>query len=124
MTDVSIKDYVDAKNRGLKQMFGLGMVALVGLAFVVDTKNGRAINVFAKSIDELLRLHNDLIRSGERKAAELSATMATKAQVAPLETYVAGEQASSVTKGRVWTIGLAVAAIAFPGGFAIAQLFQ
>jgi hypothetical protein len=102
------------------------MVGAAGLVFgfgALVLASAQATKVFAATANQLLGLHNDLIRKGEREHAATKAEMATKAEVEPIKDFVAAERSRSITTGKFVAGIAATAAIAIPAGALIANLW-
>lgn len=93
--NVRLKSYVDAINAEQRRTVNAQMAA-VGVAIVSQMI---AAFIFSRSTSILFNLHNDLIRSGERKYAETKAEMATDQQVKAIEERVSKVEVALGTSG-------------------------
>lgn len=116
---VSLKDHYDAVNSERRYADTMRSLAIIGTLGALILSIQQAAKVYAATASQLLSLHNDLIRKGERDTAETKREMATKAEVEPLKAFVDGERQSSVTTGKLITYLLSVAVIAVMVGIAI-----
>lgn len=119
---ISHKDYVDALLAQRERAANWRAAAIVGTLGALIFSIQQAVKVYAASTTNLFSLHNDLIRSGERKLAEQAVSFATKEEVAPLKESHARQQGSSVTSGKFFGYLIVAVTLAMTFGFGIANL--
>lgn len=119
MSKVRLKSYIDAINAERARSDNARLLGVLGTGAAMFFGILTSISVYAETQGKLLSLHNDLIRKGERDAAELRATMATKDEVAPVKDYVSRETGSATTTGKMITYLFATATLAAGVGAAV-----
>jgi hypothetical protein len=77
VTEVPVKDYVDAQDAANRRLGAVVVVGVLAVMFTLHLTTSKALTVAFASAGKALDVHNDIIRSGERKEA----TFITRGQV-------------------------------------------
>lgn len=119
---VRLKSYIEAVNAEMRRTDNMRAIAIVGTFGALVFGIQQAVKVYSATANQLLSLHNDLIRKGERDHAEVKRDMATKAEVEPLKSFVDNERGGSTASGKFWGAIVIVATLAVAIGFGLANL--